>query len=643
MDSVSSSNSSSSSSKANNSYNSSSSEHSQDPDGTSKKSAPNLQDRSTTPSKPLFDTATLYGSLTPNSQNEIAWQGLRKMQAHVTQKRLNYEVNPLSKDTLESLEVYVDKLTEMLNAVDDKKSPFRKHTKEFTAFEVAHKALTTALEEAMTKYKDSGKTQMWNLASGLMAFVLCFSPGTLASSALARPWLALLISPFFWILTERLLPMIRATSWTNKHADTTYPLIMRVVERAARDWVRSLAGCGKKRYPGKTKGTEMTAAEYLRTLDIFAAWLGKVGTDDMPYFFYTFFYALRNVLLIMLATSDFLRTDVGVAVSLCTLLAAGCCAGASTSATFQALRERAYRLAFPNNPDAGQSLVKSRAIWKKDKKFIAAQKTLLKKHQETENDQDEKETLGRVIELLEKDRLNAEAKSGFWSSIGFEMGCLFQEKRLIGSNDAGEVAGRRVETVASFLGKATCLIPSVVFNQTVTLPYNTEGQTSLERILVTTLAASVLIFAFGFRKEAEMLWRAVIGILRGLADLIRIYFLGAQDKYKTADRGADGSVLTSVTTIKDNNCTSEQDIGTLPDDSSLASSNPLASKKSRVALAQATNKYTVDGESFHTTSPKYKSPGKFSISNKSGLQQPEFDNSTTQNSSKTSADSSEKS
>ena len=566
------------------------------------------------------------------------------MRTHVTQKRLNYAVNLLPKDTLDSLEGYVDKLAEMLNADEDKESPFQKHPEELAAFVAAQKSLISALEEAMNHYKDSRDTQMWNLASGLMAFVLCFSAGTLASSAFARPWLALLISPFFWILTERLLPMIRATSWTNKHADTTYPLVMRLVERAARDWIRSLAGCGVKKYPGKTKDdASMTAVEYLRTLDIFAAWLGKVGTDDMPYFFYTFFYSVRSLLLTMLATSAFLRTNAGVAVSLCTLLAAGCCAGASTSATFQALRKHAYGFANPKNPNAGQSLVKSRSIWLKEKEFIDAQMKLLTAHMNSETEEDKLKTLGLILQLMEKDRANAEAKSGFWTSIRFEVGCLFQEKRLIGSNDAGEVAGRRVETAGSFLGKETCLIPSVVFNQMVTIPYNTEGHTLLERILVATLAAVVLILAFGLRKEAEILWRAVIGLLRGLADAIQILSLGAQDKYKNAGGGANGIALISVTTVKDNDHTSAQPNGMQPNDSRLASSNHLTSKKSRLALAQPSENYTVDGESFHATPTKNKSPMKLSMDQNSKVRQHELTNFAIKNSSETSHSTLEKS
>lgn len=586
--------------------------------------ASSLHTPSRRPSFSTFDNADNSpdeSPLTPNSQHNVGWHDISKMRAHVTQKRLQYEVNNLPTDTLEALENYVDILTDMQTAVEGKESRFASHPEELASLTKKHKNLLHLLQRDMNYYRTSSATQMWNLASGLMGFVLCFAPGTLASSALARPWLAIVISPFFWILTERLIPMIRATSWTNKHADTTYPLLMRLVERTARDWIRAMAGLPVKKYPGKTK-TEapMTARAYLSTLSMAMAWKGKVSTDDMPYLHYTLFYTLRHVFSTLFATTAFLRTGPGVAISLGSLFFAGCCAGASTSATLQARRRNAYKSENPKNWAAGQSLVKSREIWEAEALFIESQIKLLDAYSVGLIDDDIASKVRLCRGLMKNEFEKANIKSGWLRSFKFEIGCLFQEKRLPGSSDAGEVAGRRVETIASYLGKATALIPAVAVNQILTLPFTTEDHTTIVRILVGTFAAVVLIFGFGFRKEAEMLWRAMVGVILGLADVIRICLLGASDKYNQALNVN----VNAVTVIENSDSASEQYIRTTSGNSGQSSSDSVSFNELGTTLPQKNEKRTVDGENFFTISIKNPRTGKEITSTASSLRQPDF-------------------
>jgi hypothetical protein len=584
------------------------------------------------PSFPTFDNAenSRYESpLTPNSQQNVGWHDISKMRVHVTQKRLQYEINNLPTDTLLALESYVDILTEMQTAVEGKESRFASHPEELASLTQNHKNLLNLLKRDMNHYRASSATQMWNLASGLMGFVLCFAPGTLASSALTRPWLAIVISPFFWILTERLIPMIRATSWANKHADTTYPLLMRLVERTARDWIRAMAGLPVKKYPGKTK-TEapMTARAYLSTLSMAIAWKGKVGTDDMPYLHYTLCYALRHAFSTLFATTAFLRTGPGVAISLCSLFIAGCCAGASTSATLQARRRNAYKSENPKNWTAGQSLVKSREIWEAEALFIESQIKLLDVYSVGLSDDEIASNVKMCRGLMKTESEKANIKSGWLTSFKFEIGCLFQEKRLPGSSDAGEVAGRRVETIASYLGKATALAPAVAVNQMLTLPFTTEDHTMIVRILVGTFAAAVLIFFFGFRKEAEMFWRAVVGIILGFADVIKIRLLGASDKYPQAPN----VTAIAVTIVKDNDDASEQMMKTISDNSGQSSSDGVSSKELSPTPSQKNANRTVDGENFFTIPIKNTHNGKKIIFNTRSLRQPNLNKKIKENS-----------
>lgn len=601
------------------------SKRAEEPDRTPPRvSESSLHTPSRRPSFPTFDNAdnSHYESpLTPNSQQNVGWHDISKMRVHVTQKRLQYEINNLPTDTLLALESYVEILTEMQTAVEGKESRFARHPEELALLTQNHKNLLDLLKRDMNHYRASSATQMWNLASGLMAFVLCFAPGTLASSALARPWLAIVVSPFFWILTERLIPMIRATNWTNKHADTTYPLLMRLVERTARDWIRALAGLAVKKYPGKTK-TEapMTARAYLSTLSMAIAWKGKVGTDDISYLHYTLFYALRHVFSTLFTTTAFLRTGPGVAISLCSLFIAGCCAGASTSATLQARRRNAYKSENPKNWEAGQSLVKSREIWAAEALFIESQINLLDAYSVGLSDDDISSKVRLCRGLMKTESEKANIKSGWLTSFKFEIGCLFQEKRLPGSRDAGEVAGRRVETIASYLGKATALAPAVAINQMLTLPFTTEDHTTIVRVLVGTFAAIALIFFFGFRKEAEILWRAVVGIILGLADVIKIRLLGASDKYPQAPN-VDAN---AVTIVKDIDDASEQMIKTLSDNSGQSSSDSVSSQELSPTPSQKNANRTVDGENFFTTPIKNTHNGKKIISTTSSLRQPDF-------------------
>lgn len=130
-----------------------------------------------------------------------------------------------------------------------------------------------------------------NFLSGATAFLMCFGVGTLTSSALGEPVYGWAISTAMWALSERFIPMIRNTSWGNQHADKSYPLLGNLIQRAARDAVRNLAGI-KPRH-----ANDNNQQPSLEDMDFSQAWKGKMRTDDLPYYFYTLCYGLRYTII----------------------------------------------------------------------------------------------------------------------------------------------------------------------------------------------------------------------------------------------------------------------------------------------------------------------------------------------------------
>jgi len=170
-----------------------------------------------------------------------------------------------------------------------------------------------------------------NFLSGATAFLICFGVGTLTSSALGEPVYGWAISTAMWALSERFIPMIRNTTWVNHHAERAYPLLGNLIQRAARDAVRNLAGI-KPRH-----ANDNNQQPSLKDINFPQAWKGKMLTDDLPYYFYTLCYGLRYTII---AGLDLPATS---AASLVSLLAAGTLAGAFTAVTMQYTRRQQYQ------------------------------------------------------------------------------------------------------------------------------------------------------------------------------------------------------------------------------------------------------------------------------------------------------------
>jgi hypothetical protein len=453
---------------------------------------------------------------------------LRKVFNESQAKRKNNTANNQPRDSAKAMERYVAVQQEIMRAIESDETIFSHYFEQLNSLRAANKDYERLFERDMAYYRTSPTKHLWNLFAGGMAFTLCFGPGTLTSNALSSPLLALAISPIVWSLTERLVPMLRATSWSNKSADVDFPLILRMQQRKWRDIPRVWGKLEPKKYV--FNGESMTASQVRDKLSWTETWRNKVVSDDMTYLCYTASYTARSAILIATASSAFLNTDAGKTLALASLFLAGCAAGASTSISFQTARRNALKSKDPVNWQRGETLVKSREIWRAEATLIKAKIELLKRHREAM----EKYEIGRldlVIQAMEADLRKARLKSDFFGSIAYEFSCLFQEKRSIGDGNTGEVAGKILELVSGFLGKSICLLPSIVFNLTVAMVFAKDNYPALIRYCVVFALNLILIIGFGGRNDIQHVVRSVIGLLLGLCDVIRSRQNNGDGKY----------------------------------------------------------------------------------------------------------------
>ena len=502
-------------------------------------------------------------------------------------ERDNVLVNNLSPERLNSLEKHIGLMHQLDNALIGKPSCFSAFDTQLTKA-ISKKGKYEKLLQAETDlYRTSWKTQGWNLIAGANGFLLCFGVGTILSNALGLPWLALAISPVLWTLTERLIPMIRATSWRNKHADVDYPHIMRVSARKIRDQVRQMFGLNPKKY--LVNGKVLIAAQFREILSLFDAWKGKVKTDDLPYFSYSFWYSVRTIILNLCTTPAFLKTPGGMAVSLLSLAVSGIFAGASTSVIAQACRRQAYKKENPATWRNGEFLVKSPNVWRAEKKLLDAQFELLDAYAATRPELLTDADFDFSKAALRMEMLKAGMKSERLTSVVYEISRLAQKKSALGEDGLSEVAANRLDALCGLLGKATCLVPAILFNQLVAMKY-TSAQFGLPMGVSVAVALNiVLIMGFSFRKELEFPWRYMIELVFACVDALNDA-RGEIDKYAN-NNGAAALEAAGTTTSEvgdTSRCSSESD----NDDAAAKNGSPVVQRRLNL-----TNMINPDGDS----------------------------------------------
>lgn len=398
------------------------------------------------------------------------------------------------------------------------------NTREFQDARELQAKLRTALDEyaqMIRKARESNYDYVpcefaSNFLSGATAFLMCFGVGTLTSSALGEPVYGWAISTAMWALSERFIPMIRNTSWGNQHADKSYPLLGNLIQRAARDAVRNMAGI-KPRH-----ANDNNQQPSLKDIGCLRAWKGKTLTDDLPYYFYTLCYGLRYTIIAGLnlpATS---------ATSLVSLLAAGTLAGAFTAVTMQYTRRQQCQAAAKSDRFKDQAITKTFAMWKQELEVLETAVKLariLSANRGVKNTATSKFYAYHLEERLKKAIEKANQKENCLGSLKFEFTALFGLKRERGDR-RGEVAGKLSEFIAGLLAKGTVLGLSTGWNYAVTMRMLAATANIGGKIGIMWCQNIILIFAFNWRKEAELAYRGLLGVGLGTVDIASKFIYG---------------------------------------------------------------------------------------------------------------------
>lgn len=381
------------------------------------------------------------------------------------------------------------------------------------------RALLSEYKKLNDKAKESCKDYWprefgFNLLSGAAAFLLCFGAGTAAASALSMPVVGWGVSTLLWALTERFIPLIRDTSWANRHADKIYPLLGNLIQSSARDVVLRCAGM-EARNLNADEHNDIELSE-ITVKDFLEAWKGKMTTDDLPYYFYTFWYGVRYTIIAGMnlpATSP---------ASLISLLVAGTMAGASTAVTMQYCRRCLYEPEENGDKYDGQRLTKALAMWEKELQILEKKKELLETYAASADGGDHLGLNLKVIkeilsfdEQLENVRIRANIGSSLWS----EMSALWNPTRRPGDL-RGEVAGKRSEFLAGLLAKGSVLGISTEYNYGVTMKLLEATQNVWAKSGIMWGQYGMLIVAFNARKEFELAYRGVLGLGLGIYDVV---------------------------------------------------------------------------------------------------------------------------
>jgi hypothetical protein len=374
---------------------------------------------------------------------------------------------------------------------------------------------------------------LWNLASGLGGYWLCFGPGVVVgtlygpaagaavASATGVPllgygveiFLGPAVSTISWTLCEPLLAMIRATSWSSPELEG-YGELERLRARAAREWIDGSADLPRNRKfeftePGSGTRLRLNAADYLahKGSSLTALYAGKMGDTDLPYGVYAVANSVRNSLPDLLGNPDLYQP---LAWNLGSRLVAGTFAGPLTAEAIQLLRQFWQK--------GIESVTMSRATWA----LLAAYlQSLIKDCDDKigkEREPVRKERLAQARDALQPMLYKARQKSGWLSSISYEVQTLWQRKREAVGVDA-EAPGKRLNTIASGIGKFVCQAPGALASG-LAKPFVAAG--GGWRVAANIVAPSVQIFCgFIFRREAEFHARVAFGAMAGLRNRIR--------------------------------------------------------------------------------------------------------------------------
>jgi hypothetical protein len=394
---------------------------------------------------------------------------------------------------------------------------------------LARSAYLDKLHKFETEVKAGCGKHGWNLIAGGAGNLLCFGVGGAISTALAAPVMGLgsgivAASPFIglgintlaWTFAEPLISMMRATNHTNPYLDL-YMVRQHLQARAAREQLDGTARLSKNKKFAWTNATTretewLNASDWLARTSWLTLWSGKHFTDDEPFHIYSAAYGAANCLPELTYSSLFDKTTwqgLGTAISIRT--AAGMLAGASLQECVQLLR------ASQAEHTGGREVVtKTIALWKDEAAWLALLLADIENKQGTvgkdEIAKQAYETLRASVTLWHE---KATAKSAWTTSVLYEWRAMLQSKRQAIGIDP-EVPGKRLDTAASFIGKAVAQLPGIAVGSLASRTARSVVPWIRWAGYLVPPLASIGAGGFIIRRELEASARVMMGAMHGL-------------------------------------------------------------------------------------------------------------------------------
>nr|WP_217345952.1 hypothetical protein [Noviherbaspirillum sp. L7-7A]MBV0880309.1 hypothetical protein [Noviherbaspirillum sp. L7-7A] len=375
--------------------------------------------------------------------------------------------------------------------------------------------------------KESGHKHFHNLAAGGVGNFICFGLGGIAG-AYSGSWLVgFTINTVAWTFAEPLISMMRATTVNNPYMDF-YMVRQRLQARALRERLDGTADLEwNRKFPWSDRGSNQTewlnASEWLERTSWQGLWAGKHFTDDVIYHVYSVMYGLTNCLPEFLGKALYdMSTWHGKLAYGGIRAAGGFIAGAVIQEGMQLLRASAME-----HTGGKETVTKPLAFWEKEANYVDMLLERIKDRLAAHGlDVAEKSKLEQLKASLLLWHQKAVAKSSFLPSLAYEWRVMLQSKREATGIDP-EVPGKRLDTLASFIGKGVSQLPGIAVGQ---LAGSAATRSALPWVRWSGYIVPPLVsiaWGFCFRREFEVVARAMLGAGQGIAR--RCCFLAEQD------------------------------------------------------------------------------------------------------------------
>lgn len=387
------------------------------------------------------------------------------------------------------------------------------------------------------------RKEAWDLAAGAFAFNGCFGPGTFLSKLTGNAWWSFGLNPPTWVLAERMIPLVRMTTWRSEDADAVYPRMARAYLRKNKYALAKHVGASFR----EPKIHSPTAQDPYRTVSLdtylaekhghrghWQAWKNKAASDDCWYLFYSLCYALRNSVWHVAVVNQGFASIYWSALNGVTHCVAGTMAGALTMLMMQKWRRRQCEAAMGAKFRGAEKLTETPEIQRLKLKKLNAELALLGKKAADITDTESMIHLADQIALKESQRASAQVRCSWPSLIRAELLAGFERRWSPDFADRqylGEVPGKAKDTVAGLGGKYLCLLFYTLMVTQVSWFTPAAHEDVFMTVLKYSLAAFILIAPPAFSMRTEWTLLALM-----LLDVLAVFYRRLQDECRPKEQ-----------------------------------------------------------------------------------------------------------